>query len=100
MRRVSSSPADSGPAMSPLRRRLVDSRDLREMFNELRYWGLVKSGRWDTEVREDGHPSPESSGEPYCTRSQIVAYLDESGDQVALVHQYLRRDHSLGASGL
>lgn len=27
-------------------------------------------------------------------------YLDADGNQIALVHQYLRRDGTLGASGL
>jgi hypothetical protein len=29
----------------------------------------------------------------------MVEYLDPSGDRVALVHQYLRTDGRLGASG-
>jgi hypothetical protein len=32
--------------------------------------------------------------------SQSVAYLRADGTKVALVHQYLRRDGSLAASGL
>lgn len=85
--------------MSRLRVVRVDERDLRRLFNEDGYWQQVKDGILTARIREDGHPSPERSGEPYCTRSQIIAYLDDSGDEIALVHQYLRRDGTLGASG-
>jgi hypothetical protein len=36
--------------------------------------------------------------QPFGTRSQIIAYFD--GDRkVAIVHQYLRADGSIGGSG-
>jgi len=38
-------------------------------------------------------------GEPVCTRSQIAVYLDQYGEKSAIVHQYLRPDGALGASG-
>lgn len=38
------------------------------------------------------------AGEPFCTRSQIVAYRDHLGHQVARVHQYLRPDGTIGLS--
>lgn len=37
--------------------------------------------------------------EPKCTRSQILIYWTTRREPVALVHQYLRPDGSLGASG-
>ncbi len=40
------------------------------------------------------------AGEPVCTRSQLVTYFDADGERVAIVHQYLRQDGTLGASGL
>ena len=36
---------------------------------------------------------------PPCTLSQIVKYLDASGRPVAVVHQYLLANGTLGASG-
>ena len=36
--------------------------------------------------------------EPYCTRSQIVRYYD-GAHQVAVVHQYMRPDGTIGAWG-
>jgi hypothetical protein len=69
------------------------------MFNEGGYWEKLKSGGLHEKLFREGHPSPAKSGEPFCTRSQIVAYLDSRGRQVALVHQYLRRDGRIGGSG-
>jgi hypothetical protein len=34
-----------------------------------------------------------------CTRSQYLIYVDNNGKKVAGVHQYLRPDGKLGASG-
>ena len=69
------------------------------MFNEGGYWLRAQIGPlWQT-VEESGHPSPPLAGEPYCTRSEIVAYRDENGRQVARVHQYVRPDGRLGLEG-
>lgn len=51
-------------------------------------------------VTRDGHPSAERSGEPYCTRSQIIDYWDSHGEKIAEVHRYLRPDGTIGGSGL
>lgn len=59
----------------------------------------MKEGTLHELVVEDGHPSPASSGEPVCTRSQYVLYLDPRGEKVAEVHQYVRPDGGIGASG-
>ncbi len=42
---------------------------------------------------------PEMKGEPPGTRSQLIRYLDQKGSWVVEVHQYLRPDGTLGASG-
>ncbi len=38
-------------------------------------------------------------GQPVGTKSQMVVYLDSNDDQIALVHQYVRPDGTLGGSG-
>jgi len=40
------------------------------------------------------------ANEPFCTWTQEVFYLDAANQEVARVHQYLRPDGTLGASGL
>lgn len=50
-------------------------------------------------VLANDHPSPPRADEPICTRSQTVAYYDRTGMKVAVVHQFVRKDGDLGASG-
>ena len=53
----------------------------------------------ETALVREGHPNPQLTGEPACTRSQILIYKI-NGLPVAIVHQYLRRDGQIGGSGL
>lgn len=73
--------------------------ELRRMFNHGRYWARAESGELSARVQRDGHPSPDHSGEPYCARSQIVGYDDPLVGRVAVVHQYLRENGTVGGSG-
>lgn len=76
----------------------VDGPELRKLFNEGRYADLVSYGAlFERLIREDT-PIP-SVNEPPGTRSQILAYLDNKGQQICIVHRYLRSDGTLGASG-
>lgn len=50
--------------------------------------------RWDNPLEH-----PEVIGAPPGTRSQIIRYVDDDGAFVALIHQYLLPDGTLGASG-
>jgi hypothetical protein len=71
------------------------------MFNEGRYYERVQAGEIIERVAVDFHPSQTLANEPWCTRSQLVEYIDlAEGRKVARVHQYLRTDGTLGASGL
>ena len=59
----------------------------------------MREGALKPVLLKEGHPAPEKSRQPYCTRSQIIAYVDADNNEAALVHQYLRPDGTLGASG-
>jgi hypothetical protein len=83
----------------PLSSRTVSAPHLRRLFNQGRYWERVQAGELRQRVLKDAHPSPPRAPEPICTRSQTVAYVDTQGTRVAIVHQYLRADGTLGASG-
>jgi hypothetical protein len=85
--------------MTRRRVEIVSPFEIRKLFNEHGYWSKVGSGDLHEKPIREGHPSPAKSGQPYCTRSQIVAYLDSRGRKVALVHQYVLRDGRLGGSG-
>jgi hypothetical protein len=74
-------------------------RELRQRFNEGRYWQRLQVGEFRAVVQDDRHPSLPKADEPYCKRSQLVSYRDAEDQEVARVHQYLRTDGTLGASG-
>jgi hypothetical protein len=81
----------------------VEPEEIRRIFNEQGFFERAQSGEFRVEVKKDDHLSKKGcahSGEPFCTRTQILWYLSKvSGGPVACVHPYLRRDGSLGASG-
>lgn len=77
----------------------VSPMDIRKLFNDGQYAEKAETGELSQKIMREGHPSPKRSGQPFCTRSQIIAYLDSQWRRVAIVHQYLRRDGTLGASG-
>jgi len=82
-----------------LRLQKVSQIELRRIFNEESYASRIAAGAYFEKLIREGHPSPPRSNEPPCTRSQILAYLDDAGRTVTIVHQYLRPDGTLGASG-
>jgi hypothetical protein len=77
--------------------RFVDARTLRRMFNDGQYWERLQAGQLVGVVAESRHPGP--SFEPFCTFSQIVRYFTPTQERVAVVHQYLRPDGTIGGSG-
>src|SRR3989442_4967649 len=84
--------------MKKLRRKKVSALEIQNLFNHANYWGHVKSGEFSEKLYSQGPPSPRS-GEPPCTLSQMISYLDPHGLEIARVHQYLRKNGTLGGSG-
>ena len=78
----------------------VTSDIIRQHFNNGQILEKVKSGELITYTKRNSHPSNPPAGEPVCTRSQIVYYYTQKGTPVAIVHQYLRPDGTIGGSGL
>jgi hypothetical protein len=68
------------------------------MFNDGKYWERAKAGEFTQVVKRSGTPRPDAN-QPAGTLSQVVIYLDADGFEIARVHQYLRPDGTLGASG-
>jgi hypothetical protein len=82
---------------SPTGSLYVDSTKLRERFEALDILGRLHRGELAAVVAREW-PAPPSSGQPDGTMSQRVLYM--SGDQlIAVVHQYLLPDGSIGGSG-
>lgn len=69
------------------------------MFNSNNYWERANRGEFQQCLRRNAHCEPAPPGEPFCTHSQMVSYLDAEGNEVARVHQYRRPDGTLGGSG-
>ena len=87
--------------MTPQKRNGVNritANKMRQLFNKI-IFPRVKQGELTPRVEWSNHPSPPKADEPHCTESQIVDYFDNSGLEVARVHQFLRPDGTLGASG-
>jgi hypothetical protein len=76
----------------------VSRQRIRALFNEGKYWTRARNGEFTLEHIYN-KPAPARAGQPRGTRSQIVAYINSNGDQIALVHQYLKPDGTLGGSG-
>lgn len=90
--------------MSPSRGSLpvdwVTSDAIRKEFNERGLYPKSLSGELSTKRARHSHLKNPPDGEPFCTHSQILYYYDMRGYPVAVVHQYLRPDGTIGASGL
>jgi hypothetical protein len=84
---------------NPITIRRISAKEMCEIFNEGQYWERVQKGEFSAVLLEDRHPSLTLANEPFCTHSQMVSYLDSQNDEVARVHQYLRPDKTIGASG-
>ena len=72
---------------------------IRWLFKKHRFIRRIRSGELTEKLKRDSHPSRTEAQEPYCTRTQQISYLDASSQEVARVHQYLRTDGTIGASG-
>lgn len=77
----------------------IQEPELRRRFNDGHYWERAQNGELTEAIIEDRHPTLIAANEPLCTRSQMISYRDPDGNEVARVHQYLRTDGTLGASG-
>jgi hypothetical protein len=73
---------------------------MRRRFNRGRYYERVSTGELTAIVRRDSTPARTKANEPAGTHSQEVSYLDAANQEVARVHQYIRAQGDVGASGL
>jgi hypothetical protein len=78
----------------------VPKRAIRDIFNQNHYWDRARGPEREFQQKiERDVPAPPSANEPRGTRSQIITYINAVGQPVALVHQYKRRDGTLGGGG-
>jgi hypothetical protein len=76
----------------------VSEDELRRLFNEGRYCERMKSGEF-REVIVSRIRRRHGDRRVRNTESRIADYFDEDGIRVARVHQFRKRDGSLGGSG-
>ena len=77
----------------------VTSEELCKRFNDGGYWGKTKTGELTAHVMES-NISTLLTQESVQIISQMISYRDYQGNEVARVHQFVRPDGSLAASGL
>jgi hypothetical protein len=92
--------------MSPTPRgetiKYVPANIIQRLFNNSKYPGMIARGQLIPRYLHDGQlkePEKRKYPEPYGTRSQTIRYYDSNRQWVVVVHQYLRPDGTLGASG-
>jgi hypothetical protein len=86
--------------MSRLPIRAIPEQEIRKIFNERQYYHRLATGEIWEDLLDNPHATPKRSGQPYCSHSQLIAYRERnSNKKVAIVHQYLRPDGRIGASG-
>lgn len=84
----------------PERAKRVTPERMRTLFRNSQLPEHISQGILQPVVLKDSViQNPVAKGEPPGTRSQIIRYNDESGRWVVEVHQYLRPNGSIGASG-
>lgn len=72
---------------------------MRRMFKDSGILNRISSRELRQVLSRDDHPAPPTSGQPFCTRSQILSFFDEEGNKIVVLHQYKRPDGSIGGSG-
>ena len=91
------------PNQSPIDIEWVTSEIIHDKFNTSQYYErLLRKELIARVVGYNNHLNKQQrkkAEEPKCTRSQMVLYSTLEGEPVALVHQYRRKDGTLGGSG-
>jgi hypothetical protein len=88
------------PNLEQLPVQWVSKEIIRQEFNSRQLAEKAASGELIKKLKRDSHPATPPPNEPICTHSQIVYYYTEAGSPLAIVHQYLRPDGTIGGSGL
>ena len=77
----------------------VSAEIIRREFNQRQLYERMQRNEFTIYLKRNNHPETPPQGEPKCTHSQIVYYYDQNKNLMAIVHQFLRPDGTLGASG-
>ncbi len=84
--------------MTPRPARRTTPEEVRRLFNDGGYYEKLQRGELFA-VLESSRPASAEAGQPAGTTSEIHVYFDLEMLRVAVVHQYVLPDGSLGGSG-
>lgn len=90
--------SDNSTSGRPLPIKRITVNEMRQRFNDGGYWDKIKSGQWTTYTLES-RISDALPQETVQITSVMLSYRDANGDEMARVHQYVRPDGTLAASG-
>jgi len=76
----------------------VTPTEMRQRFNDGHFWERLKSGEFKAYIMQS-RVSNSLPDETVEILSQMVSYRDSFANEVARVHQYVRPDGSIAASG-
>jgi len=77
----------------------VSHHIIRQEFNHRQIVERASEGQLIAHLKRNSHLVHPPEGEPYCTNGQIIYYYELTGGLLAVAHQYLRPDATLGGSG-
>ncbi len=80
--------------------KFVSEEEIRKIFNDNNYISRMKSKEFTKETIYNMHVTRTKPRIPRCSRSQIISYFDKEGQEITRVHRYLKRDGTLGGSGM
>ena len=72
---------------------------MRCRFNRGGFVGRIESGEFTLNYLNNSHPDPSPPGHPWCTRTQMIQFIDSDDNEIVRVHQYLLPDGTIGGSG-
>lgn len=76
----------------------VSVANLQAMFNAAELDKRVAAGEISIDIVKS-RPAPPRANQPPGTLSQMIAYRDKDGTELAAAHRYLKPDGTLGGSG-
>ncbi len=78
----------------------ITKQALQELFNNSHYPQMIGAGQLTrTRLKQSHLQDPNPGQGPYCTYSESILYTSEDPNDFVIVHQYVRPDGTLGASG-
>jgi len=86
-------PEDSIPVKS------LSKKQMQDLFRDRNFSEKIKNKELTELVYRERHANPLTSGQPFCSYSQLLSYHDVEGTEIMRAHRYMK-DRKIGASGI